>query len=112
MATLLTGLVSGLGTAASGIGSVVGGLGKGFLSGAGGAAGLGDIVKAVPGTSSIWSTIGSALGKQAMSGGGRTSSSPSLPNVDTSTRVSQSSGYQGRKKKSQMETLLEQLARR
>jgi len=67
---------------------------------------------AVPSTPTLWQEIGKSLGERAMSSQASPSSSSSLPDVDTSTRVSQSSGYQGRKKKSQMETLLEQLARR
>jgi hypothetical protein len=131
MATLLTGILSGVGTVAKGIGSVAGGLGKGFLGGAGEAAGLGQIVKPatmamknpvtgvisqVAEPSSIWNKIGSALGEQAMKGGGSAPSSPalpSLPSTDTSTSVSQSRGYQPpQKKQAELERLLRELARR
>lgn len=126
MASLLTGILSGVGTVAKGVGSVAGGLGKGFLGGVGEAAGLGQIFKPatmamknpltaitsqVAAPSSIWNKIGSALGERALSAN-TTPASPSLPSVDTSTRVQQGGRYQGKGKKSQMETLLEQLARR
>lgn len=130
MANLLTSIVSGVGTAAKGVGSAVGGIGKGIVSGAGEAAGLGQIFKPatmamkspvtgitsqVAAPSSVWSKIGATLGKGAVSGmgGGQALASPSLPSTDTSTSVSQSRGYQPpQKKQAEMERLLRELARR
>jgi len=106
------------------------GLGGGFVKGIGQSSGLSfakDIPNlmtmknpktgmlsqtAVTSTPSLWQQIGQKLGASAMSGQASSPSSPSLPSIDTSTRVQQSGGYQGKGKKSQMETLLEQLARR
>jgi hypothetical protein len=67
---------------------------------------------AVSPTTSLWQQVGQKLGASAMSSNVQSPSSPSLPSVDTSTRVQQSGGYQRKGQKSQMETLLEQLARR
>ena len=131
MAELLAGLVSGVGTVAKGVGAAASGLGKGFLSGAGQAAGLGEILKpatmamknpltgvisqiAAPATTSVWSKVGATLGKGAVSGmGGGVSTPSSLSLPSPSTEVSQSRGYQPpQKKQAELERLLRELARR
>ena len=110
------------------IGSAVGNVGKGFLSGAGEGAGLGQVFKPatmamkspvtgitsqVATPSSIWHKVGAALGERAVSGGGSTPSSPSLPSPSTETSISQSRGYQPpQKKQAELERLLRELARR
>lgn len=134
MASFLTGLATTAGTVAKGIGTAASGIGKGFLQGAAGEAGLGQIFKpatyamrsptgtfsrvAEVSKPSIWNEVGSALGKQAVGGGVSSPSSPSLPTPSTETSVFQSRGYQspqmqGPKRKAKtVEDLLRELARR
>lgn len=130
MANLLTGILSGVGTVAKGVGSAATGLGKGLVSGAGEAAGLGQIFKPatmamknpltgvtsqVAAPSSTWNKIGMALGERAVSGGGATPSSPSISPPSYGTSVTQGKPYQGAKKGENYDTLLqrlEELARR
>lgn len=59
---------------------------------------------------SVWERIGSMLGTRA--GRSKAPTLPSTPSFDTSTRVAQSPGYRKMGGKSQLETLLSQLARR
>lgn len=61
---------------------------------------------------SIWQKLGTTLGTKMMTSQAPSLPSPSLPSIDTSISVQQSRGYQGGKKKSQLETLLSQLAGR
>ena len=135
MANLLTSIFSGVGTVAKGVGSAAAGLGKGALSGAGEAAGLGQIFKPavseftknvtargaagaynLPSTTpSLWNKVGSTLGKQAVTGGGGTPSSPAISPPSYGTSVTQGKPYQGAKKGENYDTLLqrlEELARR
>jgi hypothetical protein len=109
------------------------GLGGGIAKGIGSSLGL-DLAKNIPNVATIkspvsgkllqvatlpvtstWEKLGTMLGTQAM--GSQAPSLPSAPSLDTSTRVQAPSqraltgGFQ-RGKKSQLETLIEQLARR
>ena len=129
IASMLGSVGSALGSAGSATLGALGSLGKGVLQGAGSALGLakniptvmtknpvtGAISKiAMPETTSVWGNIGKTLGGGAVSGALKPPSIPSasFPSADTSTRVQQSAGYQGKKKKSQIETLIGQLAGR
>ena len=134
MANLLTNILSGVGSVAKGVGSAAGDIGKGLVSGAGEAAGVGQIFKpsvstmitkspktgilgqvSVPATPSVWNKVGSSLGARAVGSPAPPSSGSSISPPSYGTSVTQGKPYQGKRKDENYDTLLqrlEELARR